>query len=288
VRFVEHEHQLRLVEVADFREVLEQFRQQPQQETGVQLGLQDQLVGGEDVDHAAAVGGRAHEVTELQRRLAEEHVGAFLLQAQQGALDRADRRRADQAIRGTDVLALVGDQAEQRAQVVEVEQQQAAVVGQLEHDVEHAGLGFVQLQDAREQGGADLADGGAYRMAQLAPEIPEHHRRGLVAVIADAHQVDALLQLLARRARHRQPGHVALHVGQEDRHADPAEALGQGHQGDRLAGTGRAGDQAVAVAVLRQQEDIATGLGGDGLAYEDRIHACSCADVAGDVSVART
>ena len=68
-------------------------------------------------------------------------LAAFLLQAQQRALDRADRLRADQAVGGRDVLALVGDEAEQGAQVFEVEQQQAAVVGELEHDVEHARSG---------------------------------------------------------------------------------------------------------------------------------------------------
>ena len=93
----------------------------------------------------------AHQVGEFQRRLAEEHLAAFLLQAQQRALDRADRLRADQAVGGGDVLALVGDQAEQGAQVFEIEQQQAAVVGELEHDVEHAALGVVELEHAREQ-----------------------------------------------------------------------------------------------------------------------------------------
>ena len=50
VRLVEHEHQLRLVEVADLRQLLEQLRQQPQQEARIQPRLQDQLVGGEDAD----------------------------------------------------------------------------------------------------------------------------------------------------------------------------------------------------------------------------------------------
>jgi hypothetical protein len=81
-------------------------------------------------------------------RLAEEAFAAVLRQAQQAALDGGDRLRADQAVLGGDVLALLGHQAEQGAQVFQVEQQQAAVVGQLEHDVEHAGLGVVQFEDA--------------------------------------------------------------------------------------------------------------------------------------------
>src|SRR5690606_8119518 len=75
--------------------------------------------------------------------------------------------------------------------------------------------------------------------------------------------------------------HVALHVGHEHRHADAREALGQRHQRDRLAGAGGAGDEAVAVAVARLQDDAAAALGqrvgaGDGLADEDRVHGGSC------------
>ncbi len=54
VRLVEEEHQLRLVEIADLRQVLEELREQPQEEARVEPRLQDQLVGREDVDDAAA------------------------------------------------------------------------------------------------------------------------------------------------------------------------------------------------------------------------------------------
>jgi hypothetical protein len=47
-------------------------------------------------------------------------------------------------------------------------------------------------------------------------------------------------------------GQVALDVGHEDRHADLGEILGQGLQGDGLAGAGGAGDQAVAVGQQRR------------------------------------
>ncbi len=48
-------------------------------------------------------------------------------------------------------------------------------------------------------------------------------------------------------------GQVALDVGQEHRHADAREALGDHLQRDRLAGSGRTGHQAVSVAESRQQ-----------------------------------
>ena len=55
VRLVEEEHQLRLVEVADLGQLLEQLGQHPQQEGRVQARRVQQLVGGEDVDDALAV-----------------------------------------------------------------------------------------------------------------------------------------------------------------------------------------------------------------------------------------
>ncbi len=68
------------------------------------------------------------------------------------ALDGGHRLRADQAVLRGDLLAIVGDEAEQGAQVVEVEQQQALVVGQLERDLEDAGLGVVELEHPRPAG----------------------------------------------------------------------------------------------------------------------------------------
>src|SRR5690606_8652894 len=74
-----------------------------------------------------------------------------------------------------------------------------------------------------------------------------------------------------------EPGHVALHVGHEHRYADPREPFGDRRQGDRLAGARGAGDQAVAVAELRLQEDLALAgrerlRRGDGLADENGVH----------------
>ncbi|MNM83248.1 hypothetical protein D3C81_953030 [compost metagenome] len=212
----------------------------------------------------------AHDVGQLQGRLAEEGFAAVLRQAQQRALDRRHRLRADQPVFGGDVLAFFGHQVEQGAQIVQIEQQQATVVGQLEHDVEHAGLGVVQFKNAREQGRAHLADRGADRVAELAVQVPEHHRAGRCGVVRHADVGRALGQLLAAVACDRKAGHVALHVGQEHRHAQAREPFGQRHQGHRLAGAGRAGHQAVAVAETREQGD--GDVVGDAFAEQDRVH----------------
>ncbi len=212
----------------------------------------------------------AHDVGQLQCRLAEELLAAVLRQPQQGALDGSYRLGTDQPILGGNVLALLGHQAQQGTQVVQVQQQQATVVGQLEHDVQHAGLGVVQLEDARQQGGAHLADGGAHRVALLAVQVPEHHGAGARSIAVHADLRRALGQLLAAVTGHGQAGHVTLHVGHEHRYAQPREALGQSHQGHRLAGAGGAGHQAVTVAKTREQGD--GDVVGDAFAKQDGVH----------------
>ena len=54
VRLVEEQHQLRPVAIADLRQLLEQLGEQPEQEGGIETGLVDQPIGGEDADDALA------------------------------------------------------------------------------------------------------------------------------------------------------------------------------------------------------------------------------------------
>ena len=91
MRLVEEEDELRLVEVADLRQLLEQLRHQPQQEGRVEARVVHQLVGGKDVDDAAPVPVRLHQVLDVERRLAEELVALLVLEDEELALDRADR-----------------------------------------------------------------------------------------------------------------------------------------------------------------------------------------------------
>ena len=62
VRLVEEEDELWLVGIADLGQLLEQLREQPEQERRVEPRARHQLVGGEHRDDAAAVGRRAHQV----------------------------------------------------------------------------------------------------------------------------------------------------------------------------------------------------------------------------------
>src|SRR3546814_5092234 len=87
------------------------------------------------------------------------------LQGQQATLDRAHRSTADVAVGGHQGLRVLRHEGKQRAQVLEVEQQQAVVVSHLERDGEHDRLGLVELQLARQQTRPDLRDRRAQRMS---------------------------------------------------------------------------------------------------------------------------
>ena len=148
--------------------------EQPEQQRRVDLGRHHELVGGEDVDVAAALGVGLHEVEEVERGLAEELLPALLLEREQRALDGADGGGGDVAVGGADLGRVVGDVLEDGAQVVEVEQQEAVVVGDAEGDREHGLLDVVEVEHAREQQRPDLGRGGAHRVALLAEHVPEH------------------------------------------------------------------------------------------------------------------
>src|SRR5688500_8095318 len=138
--------------------------------------LQDERVGGQDVHDAAATEIRAQQIAELECRLAEEGVAALAFEHQQRALNRADRLSADEAVPSGNVLSILTGEGEHGAKIVEIEQQQALIVGEAEHDLEDARLRLVELQHPSEQRGADLAHPRADVMARLAHPLPDHHR----------------------------------------------------------------------------------------------------------------
>ena len=145
--FVEEEHQLGLVRVADLGQHFEQLGQHPEQEGGVQPGRVHQLVGREDVDHPFAAHG-LHEVADVEHGFTKELVAPLLLDLHQAALNRADAGGADVAVLGGELLGVVADVLQDGPQVLHVQQQQAVVVCDLEHQIEHARLRVVQVQHA--------------------------------------------------------------------------------------------------------------------------------------------
>ena len=138
------------------------------------------------------------------------------------------------------------------AQVFEVQQQQALVVCNFEHHVEHAGLGVVQIEHAAQQQRPHVGDGGAHGVACFTKHVPQ----GGGASEWGWHGHAALLQ---RRGQLWRDGsvladtsQVAFDVSHEHGHADFGEAFGQCLQRHGLARAGGTCDEAMTVSQGRQ------------------------------------
>ena len=254
--FVEEEDELREVQVADLREGAVELGKKPQQEGRVELRLEHQLVGGEDVHHTLAPLA-LQEVVDIEGRLAEELVGALALQAEEGALDGADRSGGDIAVLGGIFRGILADEIQHGPQVLQVDQQEAVVVGDLEDDVQDTGLGLIEFHQAAQQVRPHVGDGRTHRMALLAVHVEEADRAALELRVLDAELRQALLDEAGEAADLADARQVALHVGHEAGHAGLAERLRQHLEGHCLAGTGRAGDESVAVGHFSADTDRA-------------------------------
>ena len=253
MRFVEEEDELRDVRIAHFRQLFEQLGQQPEQEGRVHSRRPDQLVGREDVDIAAPVARRPHQIVELEGGLAEKDLAAVALQTQKLALDRADALRGDAAVFACEFFAVLDQEIQRRTQIVEIEQRQPFVVGEREGGVDRAFLRVGQIKQIGQQQRPHLGDRRADGMALFAIHVPEHRRglRGRVAVDPAGGRAFGELRVgIGFAAQTRQ---IAFDVGEEDRRAGVGEGFGEDLQRDGLARSGRAGDQPVPVGVSQRQ-----------------------------------
>ena len=121
MRFVEEEHELRLVEIADLGQSLEQLRQQPQKTGAVEARALHQAVGRQDVDHTGAACIDADHVGEVECGFAEEALAALLLQDQQLALDGANAGLAHVAVFDCEGTGILRRPLQHGLQVLEVE-----------------------------------------------------------------------------------------------------------------------------------------------------------------------
>ena len=166
-----------------------------------------------------------------------------------------DRRR-DVAVLGRELRRVVADVLQHRAQVLQVEQQQAVVVGDLE-DERAARLPACRSGSSmRASSSGPMSETVARTGWPCSPKTSQNvdraarRTRRLAARAASSRSCE--LRRAARPAAAmpaRSPFTSAMNTGTPMR----AEVLGEHLQRDRLAGAGRAGDQAVAVGQRRQQ-----------------------------------
>ena len=243
---VEEEYELGQFHVADLGESRIKLGHEPQQEGRIKLRLKHQFVGREDVHYA--LGPLAlEEVVDVEGRLAEELVGALVLEGKKRSLDGSDAGCGDVAVGGSELGGVLRHIVEHGPEVLEVYEEKAPLVSDAEDDVEDSGLGLVELHKTGEKVRAHLGDGRPHGVALLAEYVEKAHGAALELGILDTEFGHPLLDEAGQASGLADAGEVALHVGHEAGYSYLAECLRKDLEGDGLAGAGRAGDESVAV-----------------------------------------
>ena len=156
---------------------------------------------------------------------------------------------------GAVFLGVLSHILQHAAQVFQINQMPAFVVGGFEYQVEQAFLRVVQPHQAGEQQGPHFGNGYANGNAGFAVYIPKAYRAAFqVAFCVQPELSHALAHLALPVARVGDAGEVTLHVAHKHGDALRAEAFGHFTQGNGFARTGSTGNQAMAVGHLAEQE----------------------------------
>lgn len=143
---IKEEDEFRFVEIADFWQRLKEFRQEPEKEGGVDNWRVHQSVGSENVDVPVPLVVCADEVGQPEGWFTKQKRAAGLFEGEEGTLDRADAGGGDVAIGRGNCLAVVAKIVQERAEVVEVEEEESIVVGIFEGDLQNPALGVVEIE----------------------------------------------------------------------------------------------------------------------------------------------
>ena len=182
-------------------------------------------------------------------------------------MDGANGGGGHGAVGGGILGAVVAHLLQHLAEVLEVEEQKLLVVSNAEHHAQHVALRVVEVENAAQQHGTHLADGGAQRVTLFTEHVPETDRALFILEPAGLQVVvgDALLEMHVAAARLGHAREVALDVGGEHRYAHGAEGFGQVLQGACLARACGSGNESVAVGHLRDDAEVfAVGNGVEG------------------------
>ena len=259
---IEEEHQHGFIGIPHLGQLLEQLGEQPEQEAGIEPAGLGELAGRQHIDVAVAGPVGLQQILNIQHGLAEEVIPSGALQGEQVAQYGADGGGGHIAIAGGEGFGVVPGKLHHGAQVFQIEQQQALVVRHLEHQLQHPALGVVEAEQAGQQQGPHVGDGGPHRVPLLRKQVPEQGRTGGEGGGRDAELGQPGIQLARRGAGGAEAAEIPLHIRQKDRHPEAGEPLCQHLQGDCLAGPRGTCDEAVAVGHGGQQGDgLAIGIG---------------------------
>jgi hypothetical protein len=152
--FVEEKDEAGFFRVADLGQLLEELGEDPQQKCRVGLGRRHEPVGGQDVDLPFAREIGLDQIRQGQAGSPNSFSPPWLSSSSNPRWMAPMEAGRHLAVLGLVLGGVVADVLEQGAQVLEVQQQQALVVGHAEHDRQDPGLDVVQVQQTGQGAGA--------------------------------------------------------------------------------------------------------------------------------------
>ena len=162
-------------------------------------------------------------------------------------MNRANTGGGDVAVLRAVFRSVVGNVFQHAAQVFQVQNVPASVVGNFEHEVQQTFLRVVQVHQAGQKHRAHFGNSHAHRNTGFAVNIPKAHGETLQPLFAQTKLGDAFAHFAAVCTGLRDARQIAFDIDQEYRDAFAAEGFRHAAQGNGFTRTGRAGDQAVAV-----------------------------------------
>ena len=215
----------------------------------------------EDVHHPAALRIGLEEVVDVEHRLAEEALAALVFELEQRALDGANRRHRDVPVASPEFAGVLADKREHRAQVLQIEQQQPGIVGNLERHRQDALLRWLMPSRRPRINGPRseiVARTGMPRRPNTSHSTTGLARHaGSATPVAASRSFSFAVNDPAAASPVKSPLTSARNTGTPMRR----EMIGEHLQRDRLAGSRRAGDQAVAVGDGGTEEDVGAAAG---------------------------
>ena len=197
----------------------------------------------------APVGRGADQIGAVELGLAEECFRAVMLELDDLAQEDARGRRRQPADAVEVGLAVVAREVlEHGAQIREVEERKARLVGEVEDENQRRRLGLVRVHHLGQELRPERRDGGAHRYARAVPAEGQEGdgvpgRRPVETELGCARR-----HPLVGHTRLQEATEVALHVGREHRDAHGRQLFGHELQRLGLARPRRPGDQSVAIA----------------------------------------
>ena len=258
VRLVEEEHQLRLVGIAHLGQLLEQFRQQPQQEGRVKPRAAISRSAARIVDPPAPVGiacASGPQAPAPARRRASPRPAPPAPAAPAGSRRSSWRR----CCRSAAPRSLAFSPTQTSSACRSLRSSSGSPCSSATRNAMFSTPSCTAVRSSSRASSSGPISATVVRTGW--PCSPNRSQKvtgkAAVGIVGQPDRrrprLERLVQLEPGRAGRAQPRQVALHVGHEHRHARGREAFGQDLQGHRLAGAGGAGDQPVAVGLSQQQ-----------------------------------